>query len=829
MRRGGVFVLGRKLPAFPLQSAQNLCRLAEFDTIGLNDRYGWTTIGIFPLKVVATMHRILVAGLLTILTAGATTAQAQVAAARVAAARVAAAQAAPDPLEDPYVRELVRRSRGDNLMLATSISDALTIKLDEFASGFLVSLAGRKLDDSSLAEVTRRISQEQLLRVTIEPQFSEPAKAQATAMLNALRNFEQSSDRILPAIAKLAIDSPDQRLAALRTVLAGGDASISLLSVAVAQQTDTVTRDELLRVMLRLGDGGAASLRQLAIYGNDSIRAGALEGLIRLGGNQVKPVVVAATHDPNSTNEERAIAENWLKRRYSALPSHNDAEQFLVGRLANEREAMELVTDHEATIPLWTIGEDLESVKHTTVTAIDAARRAVIDHVRLLHRLGTLSSAARDAGIAADLSYRYELDPLGIREVRAELAGLWGEESVSASGLVRLIETAIQRSDFSSAVATMQLIDESMAGDADYFVSTHSEIRTPLVVAASHSIPRLRYEAAAAIARLGYELPYAGSSDVLNRWLEMTGLSREPIVILVETRNEVFGQIERFLISMGYRVEVVSSVRDAVFAIDRGGDLRFMISTTVLPDRSSMELVDAVRRRPLGADLPIILHGPMDDVVEAVTSDFRSAIPVVHVELPSSAAGWSLILEPLESERSLPSLAAVERFDFRVDGAVALGRIASQPDVFSFYEFDKLAGAGISKDMQISKGILGDDSATVAFGEPLLAVLSVAASRDAQSALVDLAILAGATEKQREAASEALLSSIERDGVLLERGDLLRLGETRRSMDDQLGASIDRVIVEIGRRADLTGAESGFPAEIDASKQTEERVSPPDN
>ena len=764
-------------------------------------------MGLFPCAVVANMHRIIVAGLLAIFTAGAVLAQAPV---------------VPDRLEDPYIRELIRRSRGENPMLASSISSALKVKLDELADGFLVSLAGRKLDDQTLADVTRTVSQEQLLRVTIEPQFSEPAKAQASAMLASLRKLDQSSDRILPAIGKLASDSPDQRLAAMRTILAGGDESIALLSVAAATQSDIVKRDELLRVMLRLGDGGPAALRQLAIYGADSIRTGALTALIRLDDSMAKSIVVAAAHDPNSTDEERTIAEGWLRRHYAALPSHEDAEQFLLSRLASQREAIDLVKDREATVLLWIIGEDLMSVKRTTVTAIDAARRNVIDHSRLLHRLGTLSTQARDAGFAADLSYRYDLDPLSIRESRGEIASLWGDESVSATGLARLIGAALEHSDFSSAVAVMQLLDESMAGDADALLSTHSEVRTPLVRAASHSIPRLRYEAAAAIARLAYERPYAGSSEVLNRWIEMTSLPREPIVIVVDARIEVSGQIERFMTSMGYRVEIVSSVRDAVLAVDRGGDLRFIISTIVLFDRSSLELVDAVRRRPLGADLPIILYGPADNVVDVATSDFRSAIPVVHVDLPASAAGWSLILDPIESGRLLPPLSSVERFDFRVDGAVALGRIASRPDNYAFYEFDKLAGVGISRSTPSS------DSATVAFGEPLLAVLSVAASRDAQSALVDLTILAGATSQQREAASRALLSSIERDGVLLERGDLLRLGESRRSMDDQSGALIDQVLAEIGRRADLTGAEFGSPAGIDASKQTEERVSPPD-
>ncbi len=769
-------------------------------------------MGVFPLEVVANMHRIAVVGLLAVLIVGAVSAQAPV---------------ALPPQEDPYIRELVRRSRGSNAMLAISISDALNIKLDDLASGFLASLAGRKVDVAETATLARRILPAQLFRVTVESQFNEAAKTQAAAMLEALRTIDQSSERILPAIANLSSLSPEERLPALRIVLAGGDESVALLSTAAAKATDTPIRDELLRVMLRLGDGGPAAIRQLAIYGDDTIRAGALKALIRLGVNhtankRAKPVVVAAALDPNATPQEKATAQSWLKRYYSGLPSHEDAERFMLDQLASQQEAIGNVNDQDATIQLWTIGDDLLSVKHAPVRAIDAARREVIDQVRLLHRLGTLSEPARDAGIAADLSYRFQLDPLGIRESRAEIVRLWGEESVSVPGLARLIETTIEIGDFTSAIAAIQLLDESMDDDADLLMSTHSEVRTPLVVAASHPIPRLRYEAAAAIARLGYTRAYAGSSEVMRRWIEMTSLAREPIVLLVGTRIELEGQIERILASMGYRVEIVSSVRDAVAAVDRGGDLRFMISTTVLPDRSAMELVDAVRRRPLGVQLPIILHGMMDKVVDGVTNDVRLPTPVIHVELPGSAAGWSLILDPIEADRLLPSLSAVERFDFRRAGTNALGQIASKPDTFGFYDFDKLAG------VQVSGGATGSDSATVAFGEPLLAVLSVAASRDAQSTLVDLTIRAGTTSERREAASRALLSSIERNGVLLERGDLLRLSKTQQALDDKSRAVIDQVLAEIGRRSDLTGVEFGSTVKIDASKQTEPRVSPPD-
>jgi CheY-like chemotaxis protein len=740
--------------------------------------------------------------------------------------RQPAAAVAPDPpedpLADPYVRELVRRSRGSDESLAGSIRDALRLKLDTFATQFLAGLAARNLNAEATAELTQQIGADRLLRVVVEPQFPAAAKKQAEAMLAALKKYEEDPARIAPAIEKLASGSPDERLAAMRVVLAGGNESIAQLSLSIAQQPDEAMRDEKLRVLLRLGDGGAAALRQLAIYGDDTLRAGALAALIRLGDTRVKPIVLAAVHDPAATDAEREVARRWLRQRYPSVPTLAEAETFLVDQLALQRAAISLQSPDAPPVVIWTIGSDRRTLSHVLVDSVNAAWRDVIDHARLLRRLGELSPMASARGIAAELAYRYQLDPLMASQAGDEVSTVWGADALSAMSLAGLIEQTLREDDLISAVAALQMIDGSMADEADLLMTTHSELLTPLVEAASHPQPRLRFEAAAAIGRLGYKAPYAGSSYVMRRWLEMANLTREPLVLVVEPRMEIDGMIERVIDSLGYRVEIVHNVEEALLTLERGGDVRYLISTTMLADRSAIELVDLVRRRPLGGDLPIILYGLVDAGVNAAVEDKRWPAPVVHVELPSTASGWSLILDPIEASRPLPSLSAVERLDFRRTGAQILGQLASQPEHFAFYEFGKIAGT------PIPASAIPADSKSVAFGEPILAVLSVAATRDAQSQLVDLAMKASLSPERRKAAADALLSSIDRDGILLSGEDLLRLAQTRQSLDDEMGKAIDRVLVVIGRRTDVDNLTEDAASDNDSSQTTEMRVSPPD-
>ncbi len=470
---------------------------------------------------------------------------------------------ATDPADDPFLRELIRRSRGDNAMLATSIGDALRLKLDGLANGFLASMAKRKIADAELAQLAQRIGTDQLLRVSLQDQFAAEAKTQANVLVDALRRVNQDPKRIASLIPKLLSANVDERLGAIRGVLAGGSESISPLSVAAAKATAAAERDELLRVLLRLGDGGPAAIKQLAIYGDDSLRGGALQSLVRLGEKSARPVLVAAAFDKLATANERQFANQWLAEHYSPPPTSSDAEAYLRDRLATKRRDAKLITDPDTATELWTIADDGSSVMHTTVSTINAVGRGIIDEARLLRRLGELSNEGRNAGLAAELAYRYLLDPLAVNDSKAEVESLWGRDAISGQSLGRLVNEALANDDLVVAVAAMQMIDDTLSSDAESLMTTHSEVPTPLVVAASHSQPRIRYEAAAAISRLGFNQPYAGSSTVLQRWIEMTALFRESSALLVETRIEVAGQIERLLTSMGYRVEVVSTVEQA--------------------------------------------------------------------------------------------------------------------------------------------------------------------------------------------------------------------------------------------------------------------------
>lgn len=690
----------------------------------------------------------------------------------------AGTEAAPAPPTDVFLLELRRRARGGETQVAESIRDALRVKLDEDAGRFLETLAGRELTDDQRRKMVQIIGGDSLLRATIGDRFSDAAKQQASELLAAKKRFDESPERLAAAIPAMLSDDAELALPATRTLLSGGAASIGPLALAAARETDAVRRDTILRVIARQGDESLEALSALALYGDSVTRPGAILAIERLRPDAAIAFLGVAAHSPGADEAERALGEERLTRRFGKLPTHAEVERFLVDRLEAQRSAAGLLSRSEASGLAWGIDAESGFPTSTPTTATIASQRRVADTTRLMYRLGDLSPETKLAAMTADLAYRYQVDPFGLVEQADEIRQLWGDDALTARSLSSVIGRAIDDDDLGAAVAAMSLVSELIAGDSAALLTTQSGQIAPLVAAIMHSVPQVRYEATLAVARLAYPAPFPGVSNVTTRLSEMATLDRQPLALVVDTRVERESQIERLISSLGYRVEVAASVGDAIRQIDQGGDLRMVITTSLLPDRTVLELVDEVRRHPFGRRIPIFIHGPFDSSIQAATEQTRWVTPVVHLELPTTASGWGAELESVVDQRAgrlqgLEPLTAAQRFDIRRQAIEAIGRLSGSPDRYPFYDFSRLDGASLA-----TQAIAASDLSKVAFGEPRLALLSASATGQSQTTLVDLMLRASSTSANVQATGEALLASLDRHGVLLSGDVIGRLGES---------------------------------------------------
>jgi CheY-like chemotaxis protein len=443
---------------------------------------------------------------------------------------------------------------------------------------------------------------------------------------------------------------------------------VSELVAAAVSEKPPAARDDILRVMLELGEGGIQALRQLALYGTPPVRLRALQSLSRIDRRANMVELVTALHAADSSEAEVETARTRLQPM-GGIPSRESSLQILTLDLADKQNRATLTDNDDQTVTLWSAGPARDRAVYQSTLRILAAYRDVADAGARLRRVGGLSAATQGAVLVADMAYRVMVDPdWGDPEQVEAFRKTYG---VSASGpaLSAAIARSLEDGDHTATIGLMRLIDPASASvlNRSQLLVGNGASPTPLVRAASSPEPQVRYEAALLVSRLAQEKPFPGSSYVRGCLSEMSALSDRPTAILVETRADVIIPIELILGDLGFDVKVVGNVGQLQRVVARGGDLRLILSKTQLADLSPIEMTDRVRRTHRGRQLPIVFYGP--EPPGLVTARWQA--PTVLIGRPTSPTGLDDLREMVRRRRRLPPLSIIDRQTYR-DAATQL-------------------------------------------------------------------------------------------------------------------------------------------------------------
>lgn len=700
-------------------------------------------------------------------------------------------QDAPATVPDDALTTQLRRyaASASHQNLALAIRQAARVRRWEEVDTFLTGLAQRQLGPAELTEVARVIGRPLLSRMRNSGTLGEESLAQVDVLREALRARDVDRERLRRLIPQIASSSVDERLAAYRGLLAGGNAAIAELVAAASQPQDEapVSRRQIVDVLERMGPEVAKALQHTALYADRQWRAGALDTLARLDREAALGDLVTALHAADATAQERAVAREHLRLEFPSLPPRTEAAAYLREMLRRANHNIVRAADNEQTETIWNIDEDGESLTFTTTTNRLALSREAVDEANRLRRLGVIPSESQAAALMADLGYRWQVNPLfGSQEDAEEVIQAWGPESLSAESLETALELALDSGRLDAAIALLRLIP---ANAADRLVVSHAGEPTILVHAVTHSEPQVRYEAARAVGRLQVAQRYTGSSDVLDRWLEMTSLTRLPVALLVEPRISAGLRVESLLTSLGYRVVRVGTVAEAVRQVEKGGDIQWLVANTRLSDAPAIELVDRVRRLDFGASIPIIFYGePV-----AATEDPRWDAPLVRIDPPASTIPLTSVMEPIQQARQIPPLTAAERFTYALDGVNMLAEVSAADARYDFYDL-RSAGA---------ESVMGSSIAGL-----LEAKLKVLAALGTPSSQVTLATLAGSSSlshPHRLSAVDAFAESVERFGTRLGRDDVESQYERyNQATDPEVREALSKILDVMERQVDVT-------------------------
>jgi hypothetical protein len=581
--------------------------------------------------------------------------------------------AVPKVDDNPLRIQLLEHSRRGDLQLADAISSLARIGRWSDVDRLLLQMTS--VDAAVLVEVARRIGPALFLRMKQQPQLGDPARSTLGRLEEAAKSYAESRQRLRDAIGQIDSPSIDTRLSAARVLLGGGNVAISELVAAAASENPPAPRDEILRVMLQFGSGGPDALRQLALYAPPAVRNRALESLARINRNAYIADLLTGMYAADSGKAEEATARAILGRMGSGLPSLASALEILFLDFHDRQDQARRVENDGQLTTLWSVSADQTGVTFQPTSVVIAAYRDAADAGSRLRRVGGLTPENVQAVLAADLAYRVMIDPDWgdpdqIKAVRAAHGSATAGWSLSAA-----IGLALEVGDHTATIGLIRMLDsETSDADRDMLLTGSGASPTPLVGAASSPHPRVRYEAALAVARLAEGgRRYPGSSRVMHCLSEMRSLGEQPTAILVETRSEVVLHMERLLGNIGLEVEVVGSVSQLQRRVARGGDLRMILSKTELADLPPVEMIDLVRRIDRGHDLPIVFYGsePVAGIQGA-----RWQTPTMLIDLPVSAAAFDGMLDAVARKRRVPPLSVIDRQSYRKEAVTLLDRLA---------------------------------------------------------------------------------------------------------------------------------------------------------
>lgn len=751
---------------------------------------------------------------------------------------------------DPLIRELRTLAGGTPQQLGLAIREAIRLKnwpeMELYLSGGRVS--GLAAEDQ--LTVARRVGSLLLVRGLAGPDpdradLKPEARQALQTLLDVLRKNAVDTTTLDQAIEQLGSDQRNEQLKAVRVLRAGGEDSIRRVLQAAVNEPSSTKLNRLMEVLASFGEPGFEAVELLATFGADGVRPGALRAANTLDSRRALPATLSAVAAAGSTDAERQTATQLLQGSLGGVPSKSEIEQFLARELEQAEARFEDSAPSEPGTLIWKVTDDRQSVDLVVVPGRAAAARRAAEFAEMLRRLGTLEPQVFAKAFGADLRNRLLSNNLfGSPEDQELLKNLWGGGVNQQAVISAVLKNALGSTmigggtadpqntsigDPVTAIAAIRIL--ATIGDATAVLGSAGS-RAPLVQAVSHPTPQVRYEAATAIEMLHPQTPYAGSSVVLDRWIEMSLLDNQPDAIVLMNELGKRQSIIQRLSLLGYHIREVSNVADLINTVDEGGDIELIVATSRPPDYSAIEMIDRVRRRPLGGAAPMILvdgwpagyeqfnqRWRAANVIIAAavepsdnpeTSDARYPISnrkvathtaVAQLDRPirrtltdrETVLQLQLALNELADVNPLPPMTAADRKIYSLAGLTALSRLTDDPETSNLY------------DWKGREAELAEASRRSGYSEASLRILSAMGTPYSQDLLARLAINPGISWEIRQAAAKSFAESISSSGTRISRRQILgHYDRYNQSRDEQTREVVGTILDAIEARAGVT-------------------------
>ena len=752
-------------------------------------------------------------------------------------------------------------------LLEAAIRAASVEALDpttEFLEQFDEALAKATDQDATLAQLgeyfqTAELSRlERFLKHAAHPEQADAIAFLIDGMLNAAQRRRTDTSRLKQAAVDLGSDNIFSRQQAATTLMEGGTYALPMLIDILRETVNATDKTPLSKADLRtrklaetiIEDSGERGVQALIAWlGSDDFQRfpeiiHALSILVDSGclpaGEETNPhaaanldlasVLFAPACIPEFSKATREAALQLLVKLehqgytdFGGKPFTQDlACQMLTAKLDQLLTPAGIpvpdsLTEGEASITsprptveqyLWVAQTSRPEIRYLPPVACRSLRAGHI--ARDLSGLGCVHPrtvrlvllAQSEALLVFQNDHFSALNALPAEALTETLSG---PDGFSTELTARVLDGALNRSMQLAAAVAARAIRESPINKP----APISTIRPPLVRALAAPSTLVQFEASQTLATVSPQLPFSGSSQLLDRLIYFASSRGTDQVIITYPNHDTAELLRSSISQFEFEASIALSGRSCIQEIRQSPDVRLVILSARLPDLSAPEVVQLLQQESLGDQLPVlVILDPLDDDkacrrrtrLVLSLADFDNALltdrlesqffPTIHQ--PGTADEF---ISPPRFPETLTRIAGPQTIDPSWRQAQANHRL--QRAHIALHTLAQLSTLGW--DVRRAWPVAQNGLRHAKTFEPAMKLLANIPSPNAQQALFDLAWAPDLGKNVREMAVGTLGESIRSHGILLTNSTLRIVNDMYNSSSRGGDSSIDRSLVALFR------------------------------
>ena len=653
-------------------------------------------------------------------------------------------------------------------------------KTDE-AKQYLRKLLGVAPDRDQLEAFYREYGSAFFYRMSRDKRIKPEGEQLGKAVMDAAYEASREPARLRALVKQLSDPSPAARRHALEDLQGADNAAIAPILEALGDSSRTAEHPQIRDALVKFGRSVIDPLLGALESPNGLLRQQIMEVLGRAKAKQAIAVLVGPSLRDEEPEAIRQSARDALVQIVGAAASKYEAEQYLYRRAkAFQEGALAGSPDYEDHITMWRWDSENDTVAPYRYRAEAASRMMAARLARELYELSPDNTDYRRLYLETNLADAKILSgvdqplPQGPGTVHSAAA------AIGKGAVEDVLAHAMQHGYTMAAIGATEVLAD--IGDDALLRSDDGRPR-PLAMAMRHGDRRLRLAAAEAIMKISPQRCYPGSSylpETFGYVIRTVGSRR---VLVAHPRIEKAQTLIGMLNQIGFEADAARSGREAFRLASRNPDYECVLISDAVDSPAASETVQMFRKDPLTSHLPVGLMAREPNLKrardEAADDPRTEAFPRPHNE-----RGMAFQVSRLLALAGHELVTYDERLDQAQRALDHLISLAEMPRHSSFY------------DLYRQKEAVNSALFTPPLSSKAAHLMGLLGSPDAQRSLVTLASQHARPLAERQAAAKGFAMAVDRHGLLLKRGEILRQYE-RYNQSELLDSGTQQILGSI--------------------------------